>query len=85
MIKFSNQITTLCIDHNINTLPEFTNAHYKPTGTTALYDAIGHVFNIKFNGEFKPTIVIILTDGEDNCSNNTLQDISQKISHVVSK
>jgi hypothetical protein len=85
MIKFSTQVNTLCIDEKINTLPEFTPSHYKPYGMTALYDAIGHVIHRKFTEEFNQVIVIILTDGEDNCSSNSLQDISKKISYVISK
>ena len=85
MIKFNSQITPICLNNKINTLPEFTNSDYNPNGLTCLYDAIEYVFKIKSTKECKQVIVIILTDGEDTCSKNTLQDISRKISEVVSK
>ena len=85
MFKFSYQVKTLCIDSIMCTLPEFTSSFYTPNGITALYDAIGHVIDVKFNSE-KQVIAIILTDGEDNHSSKyNLQTISQKINYVKSK
>ena len=83
LIKFNSEINTLCIDSKINTLPEFTSNYYSPNGQTKLYDAIGHIIKIKFTNELKQVIVIILTDGEDNCSTEyNLASISEKISFV---
>ena len=85
LIKFNNEINTVCIDSIINTLPEFTSKYYNPDGLTKLYDAIGHIIDIKFTNELKQVIVIILTDGEDNYSNKyNLQSISEKILFVKS-
>jgi hypothetical protein len=85
MFKFSYQVKTVCIDSIMRTLPEFTSSYYTPNGITALYDAIGHVIDVKFNSE-NQVIVIILTDGEDNHSSKyNLQSISNKINYVKSK
>ena len=54
MFKFSYQVKTVCIDSIMRTLPEFTSSYYTPNGITALYDAIGHVIDVKFNSEISP-------------------------------
>lgn len=70
MVKFNTTVTTLCVDSKIHTLPEFTSNHYKPCGITAMYDAIGHAINLKYNGDIQNVVMIILTDGQDNHSKN---------------
>jgi hypothetical protein len=82
MIRFSSKINTLCVDSKMHTLPKFTREFYKPAGVTALYDTIGYAINLKFVG-VKPTIVIILTDGEDNHSTiYNLESIRERIEYV---
>ena len=80
IIKFNNSVTTLCVDSKIHTIPEFTSEHYTPSGTTALYDAIGHAIDLKHANN---TIMIILTDGDDNNSKNfNIESINQRINYV---
>jgi hypothetical protein len=76
MVKFNSNITTLCVDSKMYTLPELTREHYKPDGITAMYDAIGHVINLKYDETIrKNTVVFILTDGEDNHSRKFTQSM----------
>jgi len=84
MVKFNSNVTTLCVDSDMHTLPEFTHEHYKPDGITAMYDAIGHVINLKYDETIrKNTVVFILTDGEDNHSRKfTHSMISEKINYM---
>ena len=86
LIKFSSDVTTLCVDHKMHTIPEFTSEHYKPDGVTSLYDAIGHGFNLKHNNNVNNdnnVIMIILTDGEDNHSSKfTFKTISENIDYL---
>jgi hypothetical protein len=83
MIKFSSKITTLCVDSKIHTLSEFTSEFYKPDGLTALYDAIGHAIKLKHTNSVTNSVIIILTDGDDNHSKNyTLETIAQKILYM---
>lgn len=83
MVKFNTTVTTLCVDSKIYTLPEFTREHYKPCGITAMYDAIGHAINLKYNGSIQNIIMFILTDGYDNHSkkfNNVT--VAEKIDYM---
>ena len=83
MIKFSSEIKTLCVDTKMHTLPEFTSEFYKPDGVTALYDAIGHAIKLKHTNHVTNSVIIILTDGEDNHSKNyTLETIAQQIMYM---
>lgn len=83
MVKFNTKVTTLCVDSKIYTLPEFTTEHYKPDGITAMYDAIGHAIDLKYNGSIHNVVMFILTDGQDNYSkkfNNVT--IAEKINYM---
>lgn len=83
MIKFNSRLETLCFESKMSTLPEFTSEFYKPSGITALYDAIGYAIKLKHSNNMTNTIVIILTDGEDNHSQHyTLETISQQILYM---
>lgn len=86
LIKFASNITTVCVDSKIYTLPEFTEKHYNPNGVTALYDAIGEGINLKCGNNINNVIMIIITDGEDNHSSKyTFQSISDKIKYFKSR
>lgn len=84
MVKFNSNVTTLCVDSKMYTLPELTREHYKPYGITAMYDAIGHTINLKYDETIrKNTVVFILTDGEDNHSRKFTQSmIREKINYM---
>lgn len=68
------------IENNRTPLLEFgvmEDKDYTPTGYTPLYDAIGLTIS---EGGKEPTIVVIITDGEENASRQyTLQTVKQLI------
>lgn len=79
LVKFSSDVNVMCVDMKIRNLPEFSYEHYKPHGVTALFDAIGHVIGLK-EDSLRNTIMIILTDGQDNHSSNFgINQIKEKI------
>lgn len=86
MVKFNTTITTLCINTKINTLPVFTKQYYNPSGTTSMYDAIGHAIKIKYNETSSNVIMFILTDGYDNNSHYfTRETIANQIEFLKSR
>lgn len=50
----------------VNRLDDY---NYQPSGMTALWDATGHSINLANDG-ITPMLVIVLTDGEENVSND---------------
>lgn len=85
MIKFNTNVNVLCNDVKIDTLPEFTGEHYKPSGLTALYDAIGTGMILGHTNKVKNVIMFILTDGEDNYSSNfTHEQIKERVKYLSS-
>lgn len=66
MITFSENIKILCLNTDLKSLPELTDEYYKPYGCTALYDAICNSIKLKENDT--NVIMIIMSDGEENCS-----------------
>lgn len=59
--------------------PELTKDIYKPSGMTSLYDAIGKTIN-NFEG-YKDVIMLIQTDGEENCSKEFKQPDVKSMIH----
>ena len=66
IIKFNNQINFLCNDMKVKEIPKLIKEHYKPDGTTRLYDGLGEGLLYKRNCD--NVLAIIMTDGEDNSS-----------------
>jgi len=57
-----------------------------PAGGTPLYDAAGHVINLALEKNSKRTVVVILTDGEENTSKEYTQaKIKEKVAEVTKK
>lgn len=57
-----------------------------PAGGTPLYDAAGHVINLAFEKNSKRTVIVILTDGEENTSREYTQaKIKEKVAEVTAK
>lgn len=84
---FSDQVTTVYKNAKPESIGFLTTRHYQPSGSTALYDAIGKTIfqletEMKVRGD-RPTdtaIVIILTDGYENASRLfSLKDIRESI------
>ena len=63
---------------NLNDMTNLKSTDYIPSGTTALYDAIGDTVNW-FKNE-KDVLMVIVTDGADNASKKyTRRDIENMI------
>lgn len=73
IVEFDNNIDTVCDRININEAEEYT---LQPRGMTALLDAIGTVVgnNLKYNAPDGKTIVVIVTDGQENSSQEWTRD-----------
>jgi hypothetical protein len=65
-VKFSNNISTTYEKKLLSQVDIISCDNYKPSGNTALYDAIGQTIN-KYVDE-KEVFIIIVTDGEENSS-----------------
>jgi len=75
IVKFDDEIKDLILDTPISNVREFTMEDYKPDASTALRDAVGvSVTRLKSRIESKTSsgeacaVVVILTDGQENCS-----------------
>ena len=85
LIKFNTTVNILCKDEIMKTLPKFTSEHYRPSGVTSLYDAIGTGMNLKHSDEIQNVIMFILTDGNDNHSSQyTCEQIKQRVEYLSS-
>ncbi|MCK9529453.1 MAG: VWA domain-containing protein [Gammaproteobacteria bacterium] len=75
--KFNgSQVKYIFENKDIKTVEPLTTSTYRPSGSTNLLDAIGDnitkanaVISSKKKAERPGVIVVILTDGEENCSN----------------
>lgn len=65
LVLFDHEINVLYENKPIEEVPQLTADTFVPRGGTALYDALGYVTKMPLPGE---TMVIILTDGEENSS-----------------
>ena len=69
LYTFNNKVKLVIDDKPLKNLDPFTSEDYHPSNMTALYDAIGTaVINKKNKNNNKNVIVVILTDGCENCS-----------------
>jgi hypothetical protein len=66
---FSDTLTKVYSGIPIGEVPKMTRETFVPSGSTALYDAVGKVILDHMDDSTKPTVVII-TDGEENSSRN---------------
>jgi len=99
MVKGNAKLQTTLFDtefiiselKNINDVDEFTKETYVPRGATALYDAIGitidneidRIANLPKSERPTKTLVVILTDGEENSSRQYYQEfIKRKIDEM---
>jgi len=67
IVQFDNEIDCVCDKVNLNEAEEYK---LKPRGKTALLDAIGFVISEKekYTSKDGKTIVVVLTDGDENSS-----------------
>jgi hypothetical protein len=61
-------------------VPKLDDSTYRPSGNTALYDAVGNTVQTVNTDGFDKVITVIMTDGEENSSREwTMQAISELI------
>ena len=78
LVKFSNTINRVVKNKNLNDITTLKSTDYMPSGTTALYDAIGDTIDW-FKNE-KDVLMVIITDGMNNASKNyTKNQVSSMI------
>lgn len=65
IIKFSGHVEP-CRSETLQSIKEFTTWDYSPSGSTALFDAIGSCIN-KYRNE-RNVVMVIATDGQENAS-----------------
>lgn len=84
LTKFSHEVTKVYVDVPLAEVAPLTKKTYRPSGSTALFDAIGQTIDTATRGE-SDVMVTIMTDGHENASTKwkraaikTLIDIRQK-------
>jgi hypothetical protein len=79
LTKFDTEYRPLYTNDDINNFTPLTQETYKPTGWTALYDAIGDTID-KVDDKGARVMFVIMTDGYENASHKyTLEKIRNKI------
>jgi len=68
LVKFNNVINRVVKNKNLNDITLLKSTDYIPSGTTALYDAIGDT--IEWFKNEKDVLMVIITDGMNNASKN---------------
>lgn len=73
LIQFNHKVESVYVNQKVNTVNYLNDRNYIPSGTTALFDAIGETLNQKIQflqGKKKPrkVIIAIITDGLENSS-----------------
>lgn len=66
LIKFSDNVKEVIVNKLLSNVNSLTNRDYVPSGSTALYDAIGKTID-RFRNE-KNVLMVIITDGQENAS-----------------
>ena len=77
---FDNYVTELNRCQTVEKATRLTRSNYRPSGGTALLDAIGTTLELASNCTADSISIVILTDGEENTSKEyTLEQINSKI------
>jgi uncharacterized protein YegL len=93
LYTFNNDVKKIWSNQPKDELKSITERDYNPSGSTALFDALGKAINetgdelSKMEEEDKPSKVlfVIITDGEENSSSEfTLSQIKEMIEHQES-
>lgn len=70
--KFSDEVSVVLERLDLGECPTLTEAHYKPNGFTALYDALGYA--LTRNAQDKNVVLVVVTDGAENSSSRYTRD-----------
>lgn len=82
LYTFSNEINCVFKNVPLSECKEFKD--YDPSGCTALYDAINQAIDSVENKE-NPTVMVIVTDGEDNSSKISAVKIKERMNELREK
>lgn len=66
LVKFSDNVKEIIVNKSLSNVNNVTEYDYTPSGSTALYDAIGKTIE-RFRNE-KDVLMVIVTDGQENAS-----------------
>ena len=66
LVKFNNEVKRVIENKPLSEVKPLTQEHYKPNGSTALFDALGDTISW-FRNE-KEVLMVIVTDGQENAS-----------------
>lgn len=78
LVKFNNKVNRVVENLHLNEVRDVRENEYRPSGTTALYDAIGDTIDW-FRNE-KDVLMVIVTDGAENSSKSyKKQDITRMV------
>lgn len=89
-VLFNDKVNTFNKGIDINNAPNMSNKTYIPSGSTALYDAIGDAIDIEetniSDGDAPDiTIFVIITDGQENSSTRwNKTSIKSRLLHLQS-
>lgn len=81
--EFDNKVEDVLDGVPIGEVPLFTSKNFQPRGLTALLDAIKHIvlkLQVNMTTEHNlPPVVVIMTDGDENCSSTSHTEILELI------
>jgi len=84
LVKFNDNVNRVITNKLLTNVDNLSYADYNPSGSTALYDAIGDTINW-FRNE-KDVLMVIVTDGQENASKRyTRTQINQMIDEKKEK
>lgn len=84
LVKFSDNVNRMITNKLLTNIQMISYSDYMPSGSTALYDAIGNTINW-FKNE-KNVLMVIVTDGQENASKKyTKSQINQMIDEMKEK
>ena len=66
LVKFNQDVRRVIKSKNLQNIRELTEEDYRPSGSTALYDAVGDTINW-FRYESN-VLLVVITDGQENSS-----------------
>jgi hypothetical protein len=80
LIQFNNKVESVFVNQKVNTSNYLNDKNFIPSGTTALFDAIGETLNHKIQfleakKNPRKVIIAIITDGIENSSIEYSQEV----------
>lgn len=86
LVFFDRAANEVCVDvRDVSLERPFTwPVAVVPRGDTPLYDAVGHVASLYGDADFNSSLLVIVTDGQENASASwTRADVARKLDELV--